>query len=251
MQLPHFLEYIIASGLEPGDRIPSITDLQAQDQLGMSGGKIREQLEVARALGLVDVRSKIGMRLKPYTFTPAVRLSLFYGIRTNRLLFAAYSELRIHVEAGYWVEACETLDAEGLAAMETALREAQALLRLDPVHIPVAEHRDFHLALYQRLENPFVLGLLEAYWDAYDAFAVNQYMQFATLRRVWEYHEQIYEAIRDGKYTQARALFLEHTQLLGSPATAAGPAISAAQFEVKGSSSITAIPTADQSSSDQ
>ena len=51
-----FLNYIVDSGLQPGDRIPSINELQEQEHLGISVSKVREQIEVARALGLVEVR---------------------------------------------------------------------------------------------------------------------------------------------------------------------------------------------------
>jgi DNA-binding FadR family transcriptional regulator len=65
------LNFIVENEFAPGDRLPTITELTKTDHLGISSSKIREQLEVARALGLVDVRSKTGTRLKPYSFTPA------------------------------------------------------------------------------------------------------------------------------------------------------------------------------------
>jgi hypothetical protein len=37
------------------------------------------------------------------------------------------------------------------------------------VKIPHEEHRQLHMVIYQRLDNPFVLGMLEAYWEAYEA----------------------------------------------------------------------------------
>ena len=37
-----------------------------------------------------------------------------------------------------------------------------------PIHIPHKEHREFHTAIYRHLNNPFVLGILDAYWDAYE-----------------------------------------------------------------------------------
>ena len=51
----------------------------------------------------------------------------------------------------------------------TALVEqAWEKLRGTPIHIPQYEHRQLHLSIYQRLDNPFVSGILEAYWDAYE-----------------------------------------------------------------------------------
>jgi DNA-binding FadR family transcriptional regulator len=59
------LNYIAESDLQVGDRLPTISELQDENHLGISTSKVREQLEVARALGLVEVRSKTGTRLKP------------------------------------------------------------------------------------------------------------------------------------------------------------------------------------------
>ncbi len=36
----------------------------------------------------------------------------------------------------------------------------------------------FHLTIFKHLENPFVLGLLEAYWDAYEAVELNRYADY-------------------------------------------------------------------------
>ena len=74
------LNYIVESGFNPGDRLPTIRELKNDDHLGISTSKIREQLEVARALGLVEVRSKVGTHLKDYSFAPAVILSLKFAL---------------------------------------------------------------------------------------------------------------------------------------------------------------------------
>ena len=35
-------------------------------------------------------------------------------------------------------------------------------LRRTPIQVPHEEHRNLHLLIYSRLENPFVTGILEA-----------------------------------------------------------------------------------------
>ena len=70
------LNYLAQAPLQPGDRLPTINELTEEAQLGMSTSKVREQLSIARALGLVRVKTKNGMRLQPYDFKPAVLLSL-------------------------------------------------------------------------------------------------------------------------------------------------------------------------------
>jgi DNA-binding FadR family transcriptional regulator len=208
------LDFIVNGHFQPGDRLPTIAQLQHEEHLGLSTSKIREQLEVARALGLVEVRSKTGMRLKEYSFAPAVRLSLFCALAKDLSFFELFSELRKHVEIAFWHEACALLTTEDKAEMQACVDQARRKLSDEWIQIPTSEHRQFHMTIFRRLNNPFVLGILEAYWDAYDAVELNRYADYDYLQRVWEYHARILEAICVGDFDLAQTLFIEHTQLL-------------------------------------
>lgn len=209
------LNYIVKNGFQTGDRLPTINELQNQEHLGISVSKVREQLEVARALGLVEVRSKTGMRMKSYNFTPAVRLSLFFSLALDIHNFELFSQLRNHLEASFWNEACANLTEEDTTEMRGFIDNARSKLN-NPPHIllPTEEHRNFHLTVFKRLENPFVLGILEAYWDAYEAVELNHYADYDYHKRMWDYHAEILNAICAGEFDRARELLIEHTQLI-------------------------------------
>lgn len=211
-----FLDFLASSTYEPGDRLPTIQELQQDDMLGASASKVREQLEVARALGLVEVRSRTGMRLKAYSFAPAVRLSLFYALAQDLKNFERFGELRAHIEVAYWHEACVLLTPDDKALMRSCVEQARAKLNVHDhwIHIPNQEHRIFHMTVFQRLDNPFVQGLLEAYWDAYDAVEPYRYADYDYLTLVWDYHERILNHICAGDFEAAKAAFIEHTRLL-------------------------------------
>jgi DNA-binding FadR family transcriptional regulator len=208
------LDFIVQNGFQPGDRLPTINELQEKDRLGISISKVREQLEVARALGLIEVRSKTGMRMKEYSFMPAVRLSLMYALAIDPSHFEAFSELRNHIETAFWNEACQTLTEHDKDEMRKYVETARQKLLGARVVIPNEEHRRFHLTVFKRLQNPFVMGLLEAYWDAYEAVELNRYADYDYHRQVWDYHEQILDAICEGAFDRARQLFIDHTKLL-------------------------------------
>ena len=93
---------------------------------------------------------------------------------------------------------------------------AQEKLNLPRVQIPYQEHRELHLTIFRRLRNPFVIGLLEAYWDAYEAVELNTYADYAYLQTVWQYHAQIVDAICAGEYAQGKVRLIEHMRLLNS-----------------------------------
>jgi DNA-binding FadR family transcriptional regulator len=87
-------------------------------------------------------------------------------------------------------------------------------LRGTPVQIPQVEHRELHLYIFRRLDNPFVIGILEAYWDAYEEVGLNLYADYEYLEEVWKYHEKMVEAICAGEIEIGFNAFLEHADLL-------------------------------------
>ena len=208
------LNYIVTHNFQAGDRLPTLGELQDEKHLGISISKVREQLEVARALGLVEVRSKTGTRLKEYSFRPAVSLSMQYALATDLKQFEHISVLRNHLEVAFWHEACALLTDEDKAVMRKCIVQARAKLNNQWIQIPTQEHRIFHLTVFKRLENPFVQGLLEAYWDAYEAVELNRYTDYDYLQSVWDYHERILDEIEAGNLDAAQTAFIEHTRLL-------------------------------------
>ena len=209
-----FLQYLFENECKPGDRLPSLAELS--ETTGVSVGKLREQLEVARMLGLVDASPRRGITRTDYDFLPPVRLSLLAALATDRHYFDQFSSLRSHLELAYWDEAVALLGAEDHAHLRELVQRAWQKLDLPRIQIPYQEHRELHLAIFRRLENPFVLGLLEAYWDAYEAVELNTYADYSYLRSVWEFHTRIVEAISAGEAAHGKQLLRDHMQLLTS-----------------------------------
>ena len=68
--------------------------------------------------------------------------------------------------------------------------------------------------LFSRLDNPFVQGVLEAFWQAYEAFGLNHYYDLNYHHSVWNYHERILDAIQSGDFDASRRMLVEHMNLL-------------------------------------
>jgi len=211
--LSEFVRYLAQHEEANGGQLPPLSELSRK--LGISIASLREQLEVARALGLVEVRPRTGIKRLPYTFTPAVRQSLRYALMRNNEIFSKYSELRNHIESAYWHEAVLLLTEDDKQELQSLLVHAKEKLNGNPIQIPHEEHRKLHMAIYQRLENPFVAGLLEAYWDAYEAVGLNVFAGgLSYLEEVWEYHTQMVEAICNKDYEAGYQALIQHTDLL-------------------------------------
>lgn len=209
-----FLRYLALSGEDEvtRDHLPSLNELSAE--LGISVARLREQLEVARALGFVEVRPRTGIRRLPFDFFPTVKLGLSYALEIDRSYFDSFSELRNHVEASFWFEAVDRLDSQDLEDMKGLMTSAWEKLHSPQVKIPHTEHRELHLCIFRRLNNPFVLGILEAYWEAYEAVGLNVYADYDYLQRVWVYHQQMVDAICAGDAQKGYRALMEHKDLL-------------------------------------
>lgn len=209
--LSEFLRYL-AAHQQDETGLPALTDLSRE--LGISVASLREQLEVARALGLVDVRPRTGIRRLPYSFLPAVRQSLGYTMALDETSFEAFADLRKHVEAAYWHEAVKQLTAEDHAHLQSLMERAWNKLNGPSIQIPHDEHKQFHLTIYKRLNNPFVSGILEAYWEAYEAIGLNVFTDYKYLQEVWRYHQQMVDAICRKDYETGYKALLDHTDLI-------------------------------------
>jgi len=207
-----FLNYLAQAGLPAGERLPPLPEMARK--LGVSVGKLREQLEVARALGLVEVRPKTGIRALPFSAFPGLWVSLRYALSSDPAAFEQFEALRHHVEASFFHEAVLLLQPIDLRHLERLVSKAWERLRGEPIQIPHAEHRELHLAIYSRLNNPFVHGILEAYWEAYETAGLNVYSDYAYLHEVWTYHERVVTGIANGNYDNAYSALVEHTGLV-------------------------------------
>ena len=211
-----FLEYLAigSNGATepPGERLPPLQELSQEK--GVSISVLREQLRVARALGFVEVRPRTGIRRLPYSFAPAVQESLFYAIARDRNRFDQFADLRKHVERAYWREAVSSLKNEDIQKLKELVELAREKLHDDPIRLPHSEHQELHLTIFRHLENPFVIGLLESYWEAYDEVGLSRYEGLDYLEEVWRYHRKIVDAIEAGDIEASYQALNEHFELI-------------------------------------
>jgi DNA-binding FadR family transcriptional regulator len=209
-----FIEYLKSMEERKGDNPRFLTLQKLNTELGISVSRLREQMEVARAFGFIDVRPKKGIQRLPYTFYPAAHRSLSFALALDLTYFEAFSDLRRHIEAAYWHQAVSKLTADDQKVLRGLIERAWEKLRGTPIQIPQVEHRELHLLIFRRLDNPFVLGILETYWDAYEEVGLNLYADYDYLHEVWGYHEKMVESICSGDSDLGYEALLEHTDLL-------------------------------------
>ncbi len=212
MDHSEFIDFLLDQSRSETETLPALKDLS--QQIGISISTLREQLEAAKVLGLVDVKPRLGIRPLPYSFTPAVDASLCYAINFDRSYFEDFVDLRRHLEYAYFPQAVNLLQESDHRELRNLVKSAWEKLRGRPVRIPHAEHRQLHLTFFKRLNNVFVTGLLEAYWDAYEAVGLNVYTDLDYLTQVWTYHQELVEAAISKETEKGLRILQEHFDLM-------------------------------------
>lgn len=207
-----FLEYITDKKRKGENQIPALTALGKE--LNISSSTLREILELAKTLGLIEAHPRLGIELKPYTFKTPVIKSLGYAVMEDRNRFNEFSDLRIHLEKAYFIQAAELLSVVDIEKIKEYIRRAKEKLHSSPVQIPHPEHRQLHLSIYKNIKNEFVISLLEAYWMMYESIGLDLYTDLNYLMRVWDYHENIIEAISSRKFENGFELLVEHMDMI-------------------------------------
>jgi len=211
-KLSQLLNYLVKGSVAGGSMLPSLNDIS--EELGMSVSTLREELAVAKSLGLVEVKPRVGIKTLPYSFTPAVSKSLAVAVNLDKEMFKQFSDLRNHIEASYWYQAVSSLDTKDVEELQQIIHSAGKKLESDPIQIPHAEHRQLHLTIYKQLGNPFVIGILEAYWDIYEAVGLSYYEDQTYLDRVWNYHYQMVDSIVQRDFLSGYQALVAHMDLL-------------------------------------
>jgi len=202
----------IADATRQDEPIPSISELSSQ--LRISTASVREQLEVPKELGFVEVRTRTGIQKHDFCLTRPLTLSMTYGLRVDPDLFQEYASLRRQLEIAYWYEACALLEKSHIEELRELEERANWKINQSPVVIPTPEHRNFHLAIYRPLNNRVLNSVLETYWDLYEASRIQYYRNHEYLESVWSYHRQMLDAIASKAYEKGYEALVIHFDLI-------------------------------------
>jgi DNA-binding FadR family transcriptional regulator len=209
-----FIRYLAEYTGEPGAQLPPLSALS--QELGISISKLREQMEVARALGLVEIRPRTGIQILPYSLFPGLRTSMRYALATGFAGFQEIKDLREHLEMSFWTQAVNALTESDKTRLRQLVEKAWTMLQGNPIQIPHSEHRQLHLTIFSRLNNTFVQGILEAYWDAYEIIGLNMFTDYKYLEDVWSQHEKMVEAILTGEFDRGFEALVNHFSILAN-----------------------------------
>jgi GntR family transcriptional repressor for pyruvate dehydrogenase complex len=184
--------------IRPGGRLPTEHDLARR--FGVSRPLVREAIEALRALGIVESRPRVGLRVLP--FEPEAHLdAMIPRIRTEEERAHLYEFRRLLEPAVLRLAARRAADSE-LEALERMLRRPLPPGRA-AVRAGLARDVAFHEGLWKLARNRFVWGL-RGLLLRYFAFVEKQRrIPPPLMRRTNAQHLAIVRALRAGDVDRA------------------------------------------------
>ncbi len=188
----------LADATKNNQEIPSIAELS--NILGISIASVREQLEVARQLGFVEVRPRTGIQCKEFSFAPLLNLGMAFGLRKEPNLVSDYIDLRAHLEMSYFDKAISLLADEQFDYMQFLVDVAFRKLQRKPAIIPVEEQSEYHLTIFRPLANKVLTNLLEVYWDLASVYGGKLFNDLDEMLSAWSKRQFIVDALREKQF---------------------------------------------------
>ena len=110
-------------------------------------------------------------------------------------------------------EAVPRLTPQDVKVLEALVVTAEHKISQTPIQRPDLDHRDFHLKIFSRLDNPVVSSVLEAYWDMY----LNSGMTITWIRLIWNgwsAHRELAEALAQRDFERGHQALVTHMDLM-------------------------------------
>lgn len=195
-------------GLAPGDRLP--TEARLVQQFGVSRTVVREAVSRLKSLGLVDSRQGSGVFVRqPAAFAP---LQFEARHAASQAAVVQMVELRRALEAEVAALAARRRSSADMRRIQAAVKALDAAVQRggDGVH----EDVQFHRAIAEAADNPFLLQTLEYLGQflhgATRVTRANEARRLDFAQQVRDEHAAIVQALQAGDAQAARAAAAGH-----------------------------------------
>ena len=197
--------FIEAHSLGPGDPLPSEAALS--QELGISRASLREGIKSLEALGIVEVRHGEGIFVKAFSFD-SIFNNLPYSFAVDGRSLHDLMQVRGALEEGLMAMLVTRIDAASVQRLEALLEAMQ--VKAERGRTFEEEDHNFHRELYSSLNNPFVVRLVDLFWELFHRLHGRDLIaQPALLQSVRE-HRAIVEALKRGDAAATTTAMRDH-----------------------------------------
>jgi len=197
---------IETGGLKVGDQLPSERELA--EQFAVSRTAVREAVKALRQKGLVEIRPGRGTYITNGT-SDSIRNSLGMLMKFGATKGSGnLVEVREILEPEIAALAATRITAEYITAMQDAVKIMDTAL--NNVDIFVEADLDFHLALAEGTQNPFIPILMDSIIDLLREQRKRIGLTKGGLQRGQIHHKKILDAVTRGDAQAARQAMQDH-----------------------------------------
>ncbi|MBE6482146.1 MAG: FadR family transcriptional regulator [Actinomyces ruminicola] len=156
-------DYILQSHLQPGDPLP--TESQLCETLGMSRSSVREAVRTLAALDIVEVRHGHGMFVGQVSMRPMVESLVFRGLLKPGDDYRSLREVvqvRRTLDTALAQAVVEAWQGREDPAIDDVVDQMEALAEQGETFTD--QDRSFHRMLLEPVPNQLFAHLMEAFW---------------------------------------------------------------------------------------
>lgn len=205
-------KYILSNGLGPGDPLPSEGELA--NQLDISRNSVREAVKSLEALGILEARAGSGLFVRNFTFD-SILDNLPYGIMFALEQLSNLMEIRFHIEFGMMQRVSDESTPEQLEHLHQVLDRWRILA--DQGIYSAGDDRLFHQILYENVDNPILLQILDIFWVVFrHAQTEADLPDVRDPHHTFLIHEKLVEALELHQVEKMRELMTLHREGIDS-----------------------------------
>lgn len=197
-------DYILRSGLKPGDKLPSEAELSRQ--LGCGKSPVREALRSLETLGIIKVVHGTGAILSIFNFEVFFE-NLTYDLQSNRHDLEELFEIREAFETFFLDRIIAKINSKTISRLEKLTGEMEEAAQRGTNFN--AQDFEFHRLLFESLDNVAALKLLRTFWN-FLRKSRSISPTTSTPRVTAKSHRKILDAIKEGDILQAKEAMREH-----------------------------------------
>lgn len=202
---------VLKGKLQPGDKLPSEKEMVEQFQV--SKQSLREAMRALEHIGLVVVKKGIGGGAFIVEVDPEiVKESLTNYLYFKNLSIEDLCEFRKLIEPYAAAKVAENINAKQLQELNALNHSAIDHLENDRIFEAGQDELDFHRFIARETNNPLLCLIVDFTESMLEDFKRLFLPDKAFYKEVFEFHDRIFEAIRDRDGQRASAEMLAHIE---------------------------------------
>lgn len=204
--------YIVENRLVPGDRLP--TEAAFAEQFGVSRLTVREAIKVLESLGVVQSRTRDGMRLRAMTFKP-VADHLRFLLNVGEVTAPEIAVARQVLESSILPLVVRNATDEDLAELDAAVTAFAQEIQSgqDAIQEIIEADMRFHLILLRATRNRALEGFGVMLQEFFLHVRGEMLVRPERMQRSLKEHQELAAALRRRDATAAQEILREHLRV--------------------------------------